>query len=451
MKGVLIMALSTITNIETANKRFNIQRPVSLSRKDEETDNEYYARIAAQSKELWIEKQKCTNKLKTQMTDLKQFIITNTNIQSDEKKKILDTIADTLTLFSDRTEDDRRKVGNQILIDEHKACATCGKLINEIYNKTSDTELLNLINKMEYIYETREADSDGIKAVNNEIYNFKKLWNFSYKFIQSVYLTYYEKNPDDVMGIVFQTIYENIRNYDGSTDISTFIVNHIRHAMAEYVAQQQEISRYRNEVYIKINKVVSRILATEIIYQGNSENIPIAKIMEELPQYSYKQIVEALGAKEATQRESFNPDLSTAASFDTPEKAIEEKENIIFCHTILASLNDVERAILNAHVGNWKHANYEKDLAEDDDFLDLLVKNGLSHMISKSSDGHRSISLNNIKILLNHALNEARENPEVKASFDKKNDSISANIAESIIFDNIEDALQTQIEVMEFC
>lgn len=302
-----------------------------------------------------------------------------------------------------------------------------------------------------YLWDDRKNNPENkaiIQECNNIIFDDKSLKGYAYQFLKITYPSYFENYGEDMIHELFLELFENIRAYDGSVAITTFAKRHFKHGAAKFISYATNKSRYYNEVYTKVQKVINKILASN---EGLSEDdITDSQILLELPDYSPKQIHEAREVNRNSKREAFNPDFE-APSMDTPEQAFIEQQQKDFVNEILLSLEGYQREILLAHVGNSSYNNVDniKDLEKNTAFLEELKKSGLGHLINIDKDGSSFIPQEKLKVLLNEAIQAARDVPVAAEIVANKNKKIADKYGEEISFSNEEDALETQITLLE--
>lgn len=288
-----------------------------------------------------------------------------------------------------------------------------------------------------------------IKEVNTRFYEYEKLRAYIYQYCKQYYPTYFRNHREDMVVEVFSHIYQYIRLYDGSIDITTFSKSHIKHGCSAFITYIGKTTMYYNEQYSKIKRVISKILQSG--EERREEDITDSRILMELPELSIKRIHTAREIS-SYKTEAFEENYE-AVSFETPEKAYEHNERKQMLLSVMQSLTPMQQLLITAEIGEAPLVDVKSldDLSYNEDFLKFLKKENLGHLISLDDDEIEFLSKDKIKILYKQAMRIARNVPVVSEEIKKRDEKDFAPYQNSSVlsFSNKEDALETELAFLE--
>lgn len=277
----------------------------------------------------------------------------------------------------------------------------------------------------------------------NEIF-FEKVNLYIWDFIHKQYSSY-TRDYDDLYAASLTELFKEFPKYDGSTSITTFCNNPIKHACFEYVGNKDSVSRYTNEVRNQIKRATA-----ELLNRGfTPESITPYDIAELCP----KKVTPTIMAKTLKIDEMANHCeydagfLECNRIFESPESIFMKKVDIEMLEQILSCLYPSEKFVyctyLGYDMGNvnseyrqmlQRFADEAKDsgkadpvqklsfeqIGADPDFLRLIVSDGKKDLIEHGTLILRKhpvecyyVPKDAVKAIFNKAKKKVRSQPAV--------------------------------------
>lgn len=325
-------------------------------------------------------------------------------------------------------------------------------MINRYENESEREYYARLAGYARDVWDERNENPkamDLIQAINSKFLEWNKLKAYIYQYCKQYYPTYFVNNKEDMINEIFVELFNNIRFYNGTIDITTFAKRHIKHGCSVFISYVGKKSLYYNENYAKIKKVIAKILANN--EEAKEEDITDGRIMMELPNLSIKQIHTAREINNYSVQ-AFD-DSYVAVSFETPEKAYENNRRRQLLTSAMQELTYVQQIILSTDVGLSPIAgvNNFDDLSYNEEFLAIVKRENLGHLIEIDKNNREYISKDKIKILYKQTLRIARNVPAVSIEINRHDDKQFREVEKeaALTFSNEQDALETELAFME--